>query len=158
MFKVSTVFIKEQIPHVTLGQLISRYKRELERQSVSNISVDFDTIYFANSTFRFVLNRYANKFSSFSNGQIKIVDTGNEFVVYVKASVTRLFISAGLIGVAVTLFFLLSSGFDIFALIVGVIAFALLAVIGYILTSVSFPVYFTSVRNDIERELQARQE
>jgi hypothetical protein len=154
MFKISTYFIKGQIPGVTKSDLINCYKRELDRQSVNNISVTPDTISFKNNTFRFVLNKFANKFSSFSKGQIKIVDEVEEFGVYFQADLTRIFTSAGLTAAIATLFFIFSSGFDTFLLIVGLVIFVLLTVIGFISTNISFPVYFTSLRNDIERELQ----
>ena len=156
MFKASTHFIKGQIPGATKNDLINLYKRELELQSVNNISTSVDTISFANNSFKFVLNKFANKFSSFSQGQIKIVDEADEFGIYFQADLTRLFTSAGLIACIATLFFLFSSGFDTFPLIVGLVIFVLLTVIGFISTSVSFPVYFTSLRNTIERELQIK--
>ncbi|MGE5107617.1 MAG: hypothetical protein ACM3H8_08735 [Sphingobacteriales bacterium] len=142
---------------MTKEQLLNFYRAELEAQSVSHISIDTDTICFTNDTFKFVLNRYANKFSSFSKGQIKIVDNEVEFIVHMHASMTRLFITAGLIAIAAILFFLFHSGFDTFTLFVGLTIFVLLSIIGYISTSISFPVYFTSVRNKIERQLHTPQ-
>lgn len=85
MFKASTYFIKGQIPGVTKNDLINLYKRELEGQSVNNISTGIDTINFENNTFKFVPNKFGNKFSSFSQGQIKIVDDPNEFGIYFQA-------------------------------------------------------------------------
>ena len=157
MFKASTYFIKGQIPGITKSDLINLYKRELGEQSVNNISTSTDAINFTNKTFRFVLDRFANKFSSFSQGQIKIVDEGNEFGIYFQGKLTRLFTFAGLMAGPATLFFLFSIKFDVSTLISGVTIFILLTGIGFILTSIFFPVYFTSLRNDIERELQNKQ-
>jgi hypothetical protein len=157
MFKISTAFIKGQIPGVTLDQLIRIYKRKLEDQSVSRISVNNGIIYFSNDSFKIVLTRYSNKFSSFSNGSIKITDTETEFVVCLQASLTRLFISAAFIAGIPTLFLLLSAGLNIFPLVVGLVIFSLLLIVGYISANISFPVYFTGLRNDIERELQGIQ-
>lgn len=158
MFKVSTYFIKGQIPGVTKSDLINLYKRELEGQCVDNISSSADIISFSNNTFKFVLNKFANRFSSFSKGQIKIVDEPNEFGIYFQADLTRLFTSAGLMAGVATLFFLFSFGFDTFPLIIGLIIFVLLTVIGFISTSISFPIYFTNFRNNIERELQTNRQ
>jgi len=154
MFKVSTYFIKEQIHNVSIRDLITLYKQELEIQSVNNIADNGDTIDFRNKVIKFVLNRYADKFSSFSSGQIKIVDEGNEFGVHFKANWTRMFTSAGLLAGIMTILSFFSIGFKIFCLFVGLGVFALLVIIGFISTSISFPVYFTSLRNKIERELQ----
>ncbi|HEY5408172.1 MAG TPA: hypothetical protein VIJ92_13840, partial [Ginsengibacter sp.] len=79
---MSTYFIKAQIHNVSIRDLITLYKQELEIQSVNNIVDNGDTIDFRNKAIKFVLNRYADKFSSFSSGQIKIVDEGNEFGVH----------------------------------------------------------------------------
>ena len=157
MFKISTAFIKDQIPGVTLNQLISIYKRTLEDQSVSHISVNADKIDFSNNTFKIVLARYSNKFSGFTNGSIEIIDTETELVVYFQARLTRLFVSAAFIAGIATLFLLLTSGFNIFPPVTGLIIFALLSIVGYISANISFPVYFTALRNNIERELQGIQ-
>jgi ABC-type multidrug transport system fused ATPase/permease subunit len=154
MFKISTYFIKGQIPGVTKRYLINRYKRELDGQSVNNITVTPDTISFTNNTFRVVLNKFANKFSSFSKGQIKIVEEVDEFGIYFQADLTRLFTSAGITAAIATVFFLFGSGFNTFSFIIGLVIFVLLIAIGFISTHISFPVYFTSLRNEIERELQ----
>lgn len=158
MFKASTYFIKGQIPGTTRNDLINLYKRELEEQNVDNISSSADTISFVNNTFKFVLNKFANKFSSFSKGQIKIEDETDEFGIYFQADLKRLFISAGLIGGIATLFLLFGTGFNTFPLIVGLVIFVLLTVIGFITTGISFPIYFTSLRNDIEKELQTNRQ
>jgi hypothetical protein len=155
MFKVSTYFIKGQIPGVTKSEIIKLYKRELEGQSVNNISSDDDTINFKNNTFRFVLNRFANKFSSFSEGQIKVVDEKDEFGVYFEAKLANLFTSAGLISAIAILFAIFSNGFDIFSLVVGFVVFIVLIIVGFISTNIFFPVYFTNLRNNIEREVQS---
>jgi len=154
MFKTSTYFVKGQIPGVTKSDLVKRYKQELEIQSVNNIVDNGDTIDFRNKVIKFVLNRYADKFSSFSFGQIKIDDEGNEFGVHFKADWTRMFTSAGLLAGIVTILSFFSIGFKIFCLFVGIGVFALLITIGFISTSISFPIYFTSLRNNIEREFQ----
>ena len=156
MFKTSTYFIKGQLPGVTQIDLLNLYKRELEEQSVNNISTNSDTIKFNNNTFRFVLNRFANKFSSFSKGQIKIVDQGNEFNVYFQAQQTRTFTSAALLAAIGTLFFLFSAGFSLLPFLIGLAIFILLIIIDYVTTNISFPIYFDSLRNSIERELQSR--
>ncbi|UAY53369.1 hypothetical protein [Ferruginibacter albus] len=156
MFKASTYFIKEQIPGATISDLINLYKRALKEQSVSNISSNADTIDFTNDTFRFVLNKFSNKFSGFSQGQITIVDEEDEFGVYLRATSTRLFKSAGIIAAVIILFSLLNSEFTIFPFIIGLVVFILLVITGLVYTSIFFPVYFNSLRNDIERELEGQ--
>jgi hypothetical protein len=154
MFTISTVFIKGQIPGTTIGQLVTRYKRELEEQSVSSVSVNADTIYFANDAFKIVLARYSNKFSGFSKGQIRIEDTGTEYIVYLEANLARLLVSAGTGAGIVVLLALFTVGFNLLLLIMGLIVFGVLILVGYIQAKIFFPVYFNSLRNNIESELQ----
>ena len=153
MFKTSTSIIKGQVPGATLAHLLHFYKAELNCQSVSHISIKGNTLYFSNKVFKFVLNRYANKFSSFSFGQIKIADTEKEFIVYMEANINRLFINTGMIAGIITTFSLVT-GFNVFFLIIGIGIFVLLTMIGYAGTYIFFPVYFTSLRNKIQRELE----
>lgn len=105
MFKTSTYFVKGQIPDVTKGDLIKRYKQELEIQSANNISINSDIINFRNNYFRFVIDRFANKFKSFSYGQLKIVDEGDEFGIYFEGKWTKLFTSAGTLAMIATFLF-----------------------------------------------------
>lgn len=49
-----------------------------------------------------MLNKFDSKFSSFSTGQIKILDEVDEFGIYFQAHTARLFTSAALIGGIVT--------------------------------------------------------
>ena len=158
MFKISTAIIKGQVPGVTLAHLIHFYKSELQIQSVSSVSVNSNTISFSNNLYKFIINRYSNKFSSFSSGQIKIADTGKEFIIDLEANMTRLFLNTGIIAIAVTCFFLFGSGFNVFPLVLGLIVFVLLTLIGYIFTKASFPVYFVNLRNKIQQELELMKE
>jgi hypothetical protein len=154
MFKTSTVIIKGQVPGLTLSHLLNFYKRELHYQNVSHISTTDNTLAFSNKVYKFVINRYANKFSSFSSGQIRIEDSGNEFIIDLRANMNRLFINAAIIAVAATFFFLFGSGFNAFPFIIGATVFTLLAILGYIITSVSFPIYFVTLRNKVQQELE----
>ncbi|MGC4102138.1 hypothetical protein [Ferruginibacter sp.] len=155
MYKTSTYFIKAQIPGVTQKDLVDLYKRELEIQSVNNISADVNTISFINNFFRFIPTKSANKFSSFSQGKIEIVDEADEFGIYFQATTTRVFASAGLMAALAALLCLFNDGFNFFCLIVGAIVFVLLVIISFISTTISFPVYFTGLRNNIEEELRS---
>jgi len=156
MYKTSTYFVKGQYPKLTKYDLLARYERELEEQSVDNIIIDNDTINFSNNILRFVINRFADKYSSFSSGQIEIFDDNenNELGIYLQANLSRLFISAGIKSVIAFLFFSFGLGFNLITLYLGIGIFILLCLIGFIITAISFPIYFTNFRNDIERELQ----
>lgn len=157
MFKTSTSIIKAQIPGITLSHLLNFYKRELNYQSVSHTAIRENCLSFSNKTYKFVINRYANKFSSFSNGQIKITDTENEFIIQMQANMTRLFINTGIIAGAMALFFLGNAGFTLFSLSIGIVIFIVLSILGYAITMISFPVYFVNLRNKIQEELEAMQ-
>ena len=157
MYKTSTYFIKGQIPNTSSTELLQFYKQELEDQSVSNIQLDGNILTFSNDNVKFVANRYANKFSSFTSGQISIEDNSSEYLVIFEADNSRTFTVAGIISGAITLFFLIISNFDLSSLIIGLIMFVVVSVVGYGITIVSFPIYFTSIRNDIESLIQARQ-
>lgn len=156
MFKTSTYFIKGQIPGVAKEDLINLYQRELDEQSVDSILVDQDTITFYNRTIRFVLNRFANKYSNFSEGLINIKESNTEYGIYFQASWTRLFKSAALIAVIPILLSLLAFGPNLFTVIEACTIYIFLVIFGYINTSLSFPIYFTNVRNFIEKELQEK--
>jgi len=52
---------------------------------------------FSNNIFKIVTNRYANKFSSFTSGQINIEDNGSEYLAAFEADNTRTFIVAATI-------------------------------------------------------------
>ena len=154
MFKTSAVIIKGQFPGLTLSHLLHFYERELHYQNVSHSSVAGNVITFSNNTFKFVINRYANKFSSFSTGQITIEDSANQFVIYFQASTKRLLINAGIIAITATFFLLFDAGFNAFTIIAGALVFVLFIITGYVITSVSFPVYFVRLRNRVEEELE----
>lgn len=158
MYKISVEFIKEQSPKLTLNKLIGLYKKELEEQSVSNISISDNTLDFSNNTFKIVLNRYANKFSGFSAGHIKIVDNTTAFVVCIEASIKRLFIAAAIYAGIACLFALISLGLNFIPLVIGILIFCLLSVIGFISLQISFPIYFTRLRNEFESEMQNGEE
>ena len=157
MYKTSTHFIKGQIPEASVADLLELYRQELEEQSVSNIQIDGNCIKFSNETFKFVPNRYANKFSGFASGQINIEDNGTEYIVTFEADNSRTFSVAGIIAGAITLISLVRSNFDLSSLVTGLVVFGLLSVIGYGISAASFPVYFTGVRNKIERRIQSLQ-
>lgn len=157
MYKTSTYFIKGQVPDTSVFELLQLYKQELENQSISKIQIRDNSLTFSNNIFKIVTNRYPNKFSSFTCGQINIEDNGSEFLVAFEADNTRTFIVAGMIAGAVTLISFVNSNFDLSSILIGLFIFAVLSGIGYGISTVSFPVYFTAVRNEIERRIQSRE-
>jgi len=157
MYKVSTFFIKGQLPGLTLDYLIDLYKSELQLQSAGKVDSDSSTIYFTNDNiFRFATG-YSTKYSNFSSGRIDITETEEEFIVYLQASLSNLFIKPGLFAGLATLFLLVATGFEFFTVIVGLLVFGLMTLTSYISTSISFPTYFTYFRNGVEHDFQARQ-
>jgi hypothetical protein len=150
MFKTSTYFIKGQFPQLTANKLISIYKQKLEGQNVKNITVQERTINFNNPVLQFTLSRFNNKFSNFSKGKITITDEADKFIVDLNADITKSFSFPAVLALIAVLL----SGIELFSLIIGAAVFILLTVIGLISTYVSFPVYFTNLRNDIEREIR----
>ena len=153
MYKTSTYFIKEQLPGVTIEQILELYKRELEDQNVSVATINENELRFSNDFFKISLNRFANKFSGFSSGKISIEDTGSEYLVNFKADNSRMLVMAAILAVVVTFSSAMHSEFNLFSLIPGLAIFCLLSGIGYASTTL-FSVYFVSVRNQIERQLQ----
>lgn len=151
MYKTSTYFIKAQIPQATIPVLIDLYVRELKDHGVRDIAIDGSTIQFST---RPLNNLYGNKLTDFSSGQIVIEDTESEYIVSLQGDPSGLFIRiGGFIGAFSLLMFLLA-GFEIGFLIFGLIVFIIVAGIVFLLRLVSLPVYFTSLRNAIEREVQ----
>ena len=80
-----------------------------------------------------------------------------EYIVTFEADNSRTFSVAGIIAGAVTLISLIGSNFDLSSLFTGLVVFGLLSVIGHVISTVSFPVYFTGIRNNIERRIQSLQ-
>jgi hypothetical protein len=155
MYTTSTFFNKAQTRGVTIPVLIELYRQELEYQNVNEIEVSGNSLVFSNESFKIAFNAYGNKLSGFSNGQIDIEESGPEFIVTLHADVSALFIDGGIIGGIVIILFLVGSGFNLTAFGLGGVAFILYSAIAYIFTLITFPIYFTSVRNDIERLLQS---
>ncbi|HNL05956.1 MAG TPA: hypothetical protein PKH93_00200 [Chitinophagales bacterium] len=154
MYKISTVFIKAQIPEATLDGIIKLYINELKNQSVDNISVKDNTILFSNDLIRLYTNRWADKFWHFSTGQIKLVDENKKFVIYLTADTSRAYKVAGIPSIIICSIFLLLLGVQIvpFFLVFCFFSFNILAHL--ISLYVFFPIYFESVRNDIEKRFQ----
>jgi len=154
MYKTSTYFIKAQIPDICIERLLALYKRELKDQGVSNSAIDNNTIHFSNNTFGFNLNRQATKFSSFKSGSIIIEDVGNEYQVTLEADNSRSFTFPIIISSVIVVIPLLTNHFELSLFFVAAIVFLLISGGDYGMTRIFFPVYFTSLRNKFERELQ----
>lgn len=155
MFNSSTYFIKAQVPGLTIAHLLNFYKRELHLQQVSDVHVTGNRIDFTNNNFKLVIDRYANKFSSFSSGHIIINDEDDKFVIRLHASMKKLWVNAAVFALIAGSFILFDDGFSIFPLVFGGAIFVLLTIIGFVITQVSFPVYFVRLRNKIQQELEA---
>jgi len=156
MYKISTFFIKAQLPGLTIDYLLDSYKSELQQQSATKVTIDLASITFAHDNIISTATSYSNRYSNFSNGRIDIEETEDEFIVHLEASLTNLFIKPGLVAGIATLFILFSSGFAPFTLLLGLCVFALFTIISFISTSISFPIYFTNFRNNIEYDIQNR--
>lgn len=154
MFHTSTFFIKDQLPRASIPLLYDFYQQELEHQRVSKVEMMEGTLRFTNSIYRFVGSRLANQFSCFSSGQIRIEDTATEYVVYFEGDLSRILIRGGIIsGVFITLLFVFSAP-PLVSLLLGGLIFLMTAGINYISTRLSFPVYFVTLRDEMESVLQ----
>jgi hypothetical protein len=154
MYTTTTYFIKEQIPGATITELLHLYKEEMLSQHVPHLSITGNRLSFSNKNLSSVSNRHANKWASFTSGHISIEDTGDKYVVLLEGDISRTFIMVGIIAGIITLYLFINSAFDTSTLLVGIIVFAVLSGIMYGITAVSFPPYFKSIRNEIERRLQ----
>lgn len=155
MYKTSSFFIKAQIPGISIPGLLQFYRQELEEQSISDIEVDENSLRFSNEVFRLPISRSANKYSGFTSGRITIEENGDEYLVLFEGDNARNLVVAGVVAGTVTLISLFRSAFEPTSLIMGVIVFAVIAGIGYGSTMLTFPVYFTGLRNRIERRIQS---
>jgi ABC-type multidrug transport system fused ATPase/permease subunit len=155
-YKISIGFLKGQNPAITQSYLVERYTEELQYQQVSKTSSENNTIHFSNDAVRFVWDKYADKFSKFSSGTIRIVNDDDEYGVYLEADQSNLFKQAGIAGAFVAVSSLLT-GLSTFAIIIGAFIFVLTMTIKLIGLYVFFPVYFRGLRNNIEEEMR-RQE
>lgn len=154
MFHTSTFFIKDQVPQASKPLLYDFYQQELEHQRVSKVEMMEGTLRFANSPYRFVGSRLANQFFCFSSGKIRIEETATEYIVYFEGDFSRIFIRGGVIsGLFITLLFVFSAP-PVVSLLLGGLIFLMTAGINYISTRFSFPVYFVTLRNEMESVLQ----
>lgn len=155
MLKTTTIFSKAQNPDLTIPLLIEIYKQELEYQEISDISREYNTLYFLNNPYNFFQNKLTNKFSNFLTGKITIEETQNEYVVSFQADITRLLIKAGLFSALICLSFWLMSSFNWAIFLFAFSIFIVFSACAYTLTALAFPKYFARLRNEIEQLLQA---
>jgi hypothetical protein len=154
MYKIATFFKKAQIPGVMAPVLIDLYKQELEYQSVSKIEINNNTIDFSDKLFKLVYKGQPNKFGSFSSGQITIEETEQEYIVNLSASMGHLVNKAGIVTGLYVLFLIICGIFNTGVIFFGLFVFLVLTGIPYLWTVSFFPVYFTGLRDRIERTLQ----
>lgn len=154
MYTISTFYIKSQIPGISLTRLVQCYQDKLENQRIKNLTVDYDIINFTNTSFPVAVNKISHRFSNFSKGQIRIEETDSKFIVHLEAELGHLFTSAGIIGAGITLLFVIITGFGIKSFFIGGLACMLFLSFGYFSLRASFPVYFASLRNEIEEFLR----
>lgn len=153
MFKTTTTFSKEQNPDLTMPLLLDIYKQELEFQEISDITRDYNTLYFLNDPYKFFQNKLTNKFSNFLIGKITIEETQHEFVVSFKADITRLLIKTGLFSALICLTFWLMGSFNWAIFLFALSIFIVFSGSAYGLTVLTFPKYFARLRNEIEQLL-----
>ncbi|HLZ87471.1 MAG TPA: hypothetical protein VKQ52_09535 [Puia sp.] len=154
MFRASTSFIKAQIPTASLPLLLDFYKQELEYQRVHSITVSDDAVYFSNRDWSIVGSRFGSQYFCFSTGRILIQDTGSEYHVLLEGDLSRIMWLGGTLAAVCGLATFFASGFNLIAIALGLLIFLLVAVINYVYTLLFFPVYFTSLRNEMEESLQ----
>jgi hypothetical protein len=106
MYKITTFFIKAQLPGLTTDYLLDSYKNEIQQQSTTKVTIDSATITFANDNIMSTATSYSNRYSNFSNGRIDVEETDDEFIVHLEASLVNLFIKPGLVAGIAPLFIL----------------------------------------------------
>lgn len=153
MYKTSTHFLKGQNPGISAERLLEYYKQELEYQSVNQVVVEDNKVLFKNNWFRFN-DRYPNKFAGFLQGEISIEETDSTFIVSLRADISGLIELAGAVAVLSVILFALAGGFSPVPLIISALLFILVLITSYLSLVLLFPVYFASLRNDIERIFQ----
>jgi len=153
MYKTSTQFIKGQNPGISTERLLEYYKQELEYQSVNEIDIENSKIYFKNNRFRFN-DRYPNKFAGFLQGEISVAETDSDFIVSLRADISGLIEMAGVVAILSVILFALAGGFSLLPLVISALLFILILTISYLSLVLLFPVYFDTLRNDIERVFQ----
>ncbi|WP_207512727.1 hypothetical protein [Longitalea luteola] len=154
MFKTTTTFSKAQNPDVSIPLLIDIYTQELEYQEISNISREYNTLYFLNNPYNFFQNKLTNKFSNFLTGKITIEETEKEYLVSFQADISRLLIKTGIFAALICLTFSVLGTFNWAIFLFALFIFAVFSGTAYALTAFTFPKYFTRLRNEIERLLK----
>lgn len=159
IYHTSTYFIKAQMPGTSLQDLLLLYQDELENEGAANIAKEEDTVLFSNRGFRVIYNDNG-RFSSFSKGEIRITDTGVDYVVDFRGSRGGILFPMMIIMAVILLVFALMpgsglSGSDILIVVVVAGGFGLAAFIRFLYMAVRFPVYFETLRNRIEQHVAA---
>ncbi|MDH7461667.1 hypothetical protein QEG73_10270 [Chitinophagaceae bacterium 26-R-25] len=155
-YETSTYFIKGQLKDITGEKLLLLYKDALKAQSVSSFYIQGNAIHFTNSSLSAFLNQRFSKFSDFSDGSISIEENETDFIVFFSGNIKRLYTVPAIIAGIAGLFFLIGSRFDLNALLVAPIVFIFFTAIKFLFVYVFFPVYFTSLRNNIELKYRDR--
>jgi hypothetical protein len=153
MFITSARFIKDQIPGTTIRQLLLLYERELQEQGVDSTSVDKVSVAFTNGAVGWEFNPFYNKLSFFTKGEIRITDEGKEYLVDFRGDTTRIVTVPAIVAVLAGLVFFFLSEFSWLALPIACGLFALGVIGRFINMNISFPVYFTWLRNNIENRV-----
>ncbi len=120
MYKTSTRFIKDQIPGITMRQLLLLYERELQEQGMDSTSVDNASVAFINGAVNWEFNTFYNNLTFFTKGEIRITDEGKEYLVDFRGDTTRLAAMPVIIAMTAGLVFFILSGFSWFALPIAV--------------------------------------
>lgn len=153
IFKLSTFYIKAQLNNTTIYDLINLYERELQEMQVTSIQKENNVLYFSNH----LLNvAQGNRFSVFSHGRLDIADTGMEYIVTLKANIARIFVLPGIFAAVAALLELMALGFQYHAFLFAGAVFIILTIIRFVYASIALPIYFTNLRNRLERELQEK--
>jgi len=154
MYKISVELKKGQLRDTSPQEVLELIAEELRIQNAENIDVQEGRILFKNPVLCLPKNRFFNKFASFSNGEITVTSQDNTYLVFLNASINRIFLHTALIVVILNLFEVLSLGFSSGILFTWLIIFPFITVVRLVMHYLFFPVYFTSLRNNLESTLK----
>ncbi len=96
--------------------------------------------------------------TSFPKAVISLTDEGDEYRAEFRAGIGYFITNHAIHAVLACLFFFYVSGFNWLGLLMAIPFFALAVIIDFIETNITFPVYFVSLRNDIERQIASNRD
>lgn len=154
MYRISIELKKGQLRDTSSQEILKLVAEELEIQNAENVVVQEERILFSNSVIRLPKNRFFNKFASFSKGEITVALHDNSYIVLLSASIQRIFLHSALLVAVLNLLEVFTLGLASSIVFFWITIYPIIVVVRLVMHYLSFPVYFTGLRNKLQSYLK----